>query len=377
MNVALLLLIAASGLRAGSDMRDVAMGDPQVVSGGAATPPTITLTAQPYTRTTTCTGSKTVTGTATDVTSVAWASSPSGDSGACTGTESWSCAVAVSPDATGEGVETITITATGAGGTDADTVDIGFYVAGSHSCFLAQSVDGSYNSTLSDNDAVATWENIGSSALDVTQGTGASQPTFKTSIVGGQPVVRFDGGDLVAAAAAADWDFLKNLSDSTMAVVSFKTTSAGSFQASAATMALSSSTAGKALAYNDSTVANGYRIYQDTGASGVSLCTSAAAAAPAGVFSSFLALSDSDGSTGDDLFGYINGSLACSTTEQAANVAVSTCPLTLGAACGPTFSLTGDIFRVSIYQSALTSTQRDINQAVDEWALGGTFPVTP
>jgi hypothetical protein len=39
--------------------------------------------------------------------------------------------------------------------------------------------------------------------------------------------------------------------------------------------------------------------------------------------------------------------------------------------------LTGDVTKVLIYASSLTSTQRGINLAVDEWALGGTLPVTP
>ena len=81
------------------------MGDPVAASGGPA--PSVTIDTQPFTRTVTCTGSYTLTGTATDVTSVAWAASPSGESGACTGTTSWSCAVAVSPDASGQGVETV------------------------------------------------------------------------------------------------------------------------------------------------------------------------------------------------------------------------------------------------------------------------------
>ena len=38
--------------------------------------------------------------------------------------------------------------------------------------------------------------------------------------------------------------------------------------------------------------------------------------------------------------------------------------------------MTGSVFRVMIYQSALSSTQRGINKAVDEWALGGTLPAS-
>ena len=39
--------------------------------------------------------------------------------------------------------------------------------------------------------------------------------------------------------------------------------------------------------------------------------------------------------------------------------------------------LTGDIVVVRTYTATLTATQRAINKAVDEWRLGGSFPVTP
>ena len=39
--------------------------------------------------------------------------------------------------------------------------------------------------------------------------------------------------------------------------------------------------------------------------------------------------------------------------------------------------LTGDLFRVLVYASSIDATQRGINKQTDEWALGGTLPVTP
>jgi len=48
---------------------------------------------------------------------------------------------------------------------------------------------------LSDGDAVATWPDIGPNGDDVTQGTPAARPLYKTSILNGKPVVRFDGSD--------------------------------------------------------------------------------------------------------------------------------------------------------------------------------------
>lgn len=48
---------------------------------------------------------------------------------------------------------------------------------------------------LVNDDPVATWEDESGNNDDATQGTGANQPTYKTNIVNGLPVVRFDGGN--------------------------------------------------------------------------------------------------------------------------------------------------------------------------------------
>src|SRR5687767_7057806 len=48
---------------------------------------------------------------------------------------------------------------------------------------------------LSDADPVTTWEDSHTSNHDATQATGAAKPIYKTGIVNGKPVVRFDGVD--------------------------------------------------------------------------------------------------------------------------------------------------------------------------------------
>lgn len=323
---------------------------------------TVTIDAMPYTRTVTC-DTITVTGTYTGTAPTGWSASPSGDTGSCTdlGGGTFSCVVDVDPDASGEGVETITI--------GNDTVDIGFYVAGSHSCFLAQSVDGSYNSTLADSDPVATWENLGSSALDVTQGTAANQPTLRTSIVGGNPVVRCDGGDNLAAATASDWAFIDDGTGSTLDTMTMASTSAVMTIASTST----GSGTNKGFGHRYNTTFRGSFFI----ASGLTVSinlTGANNTLPSGTFSSLVTTVDDAASPKVTL--YANGSSIAS----GSNILVAGSPanpLTLCATPTPTFALTGDLFRVIIYQSALDATQRGINQAVDEWALGGTLPVTP
>jgi hypothetical protein len=360
---ALLLLLAlpanASAVRFGGHTAERAVTLP---SG----PAPLAIAALPYARTVTCTGAITITGTATGAGAVSWAASPDGASGACTGTTSWSCAVAVSPTAAGEGVETITVSQAGGG---SSTVDVGFYVAGAHSCFLAQSINGTYNSGLVDADAVATWVNLGSSALNVTQATGSAQPSLRTGVVGGQPVVRCDGGDRLAAATAADWDFLANGTGSTMDSVSYTVT-----DATQSIMSTSTSGVFAGIRHQRDSSFKGRFFFAD-GAAATSV-VSANNSAPSGTFIQLLSTVASTDTP--DLTLYINNASVGTPVDAPSFPAAASQALILcarsAAAAEP---LTGDVFRITLYASSLTSTQRGINLAVDEWALGGTLPVTP
>ena len=48
---------------------------------------------------------------------------------------------------------------------------------------------------LSDNDPVVTWPDESGEGNNATQGTASEQPTYKTGVLNGLPVVRFDGTD--------------------------------------------------------------------------------------------------------------------------------------------------------------------------------------
>lgn len=54
-------------------------------------------------------------------------------------------------------------------------------------------LDASGIANLNDGDPVDTWEDKGSNGYDFTQTTEVSQPLYKTNIINGKPVVRFDG----------------------------------------------------------------------------------------------------------------------------------------------------------------------------------------
>ena len=354
-----------------------------MVPYGASSAASITLDAMPYTRTVTC-GTYYQVVTSTDHgTAMTWNSQPSNTNGVCSYSagDIWDCAVTVTPDAVGEGVETVTITQ----GTATGSFDVGFYVASAHSCFLSQNVNGSYNTGLANLDAVATWENVGTSALDVTQGTGAAQPTFRTSIVGGQPVVRCDGGDRLAASTASDWTFLNDSADWSMQVV-YATSAANPNAAMAVVTTQSSFTfsnsRGHSTWYDDRVAVPANERGRQAASNGTVYLWNLSGAdggLPAAKFNDQSFDHDNDGGAGIDATQYSNNAVDGTAIVSAAYSALAPgAPLTFCSQGGVAASwLTGDLFRVLIYQSALTSTQRGINKAVDEWALGGTLPVTP
>jgi hypothetical protein len=328
----------------------------------------VTIDAMPFARTVTC-SDYTLTGTAPGAGAVSWAASPSGASGACTGTTSWSCVVDVAPDAVGEGVETITVSQSGATG---GTVTIGFYVEGEHSCFLAQSYDGAYNAGKADLAAVATWVNLGSSALNVTQAVGSAQPTYRTGIVGGQPVVRCDGGDRVAAATAADWTFLADGTDATSSLAVI-------VNSTATRIFLSTSN------FNETSI-NSFNVLRfDTNASQTRINGAAQALSVAtgnntfnnSVANEYTIVINDDAGAGVDGFASVNGGADVTAASTSPYALTSAAPLTICAGNTGQRPHSGDMIDILIYASALSATQSGINHTVREWALGGTLPVTP
>jgi hypothetical protein len=55
--------------------------------------------------------------------------------------------------------------------------------------------DASQITGKADGDAIGQWDDASGNAKHATQATGTKQPTYKTAILNGRPVVRFDGGD--------------------------------------------------------------------------------------------------------------------------------------------------------------------------------------
>src|SRR5690606_16131545 len=57
--------------------------------------------------------------------------------------------------------------------------------------------------TLADDDPVATWPDSSGNGHDLAQATSDRRPTFKAGVLNGRPIVRFDGGDVLATSATS------------------------------------------------------------------------------------------------------------------------------------------------------------------------------
>lgn len=341
--------------------------------GAIGNPPVVTINAMPYARTVAM-DSITISGTATESpTSITWSASPSGLSGSFTPGASWSGSVSI-PNG---GVETITVTATNAFGSDTDTVTVGFYVGGAHTFLNAQNIDGSYNSTLVNNDPVTTWRNLGSSALDVTQSTATAKPTYRTNFVNGQPVVKGDGGDYMVAALASDWRFLHE--DTRNHVYGAAKLISGTTQIGVYGTSQVSSTNEGVVFYT--TISNDRisRLIRNNTPTNIILQTPTAVAWPEGTqWYDFDNLHDGTlGSLEGKI--YINNVLI---NEASASGSYSSgtgpfAPLTIMSSANANRIGAQEWFSFLIYNgSVLDNSQRAVNHSVTEWALGGTLPLT-
>lgn len=75
--------------------------------------------------------------------------------------------------------------------------------------------DASQITGLSDGDPVTNWPDVSGNSRDVVQATAARQPTYRTNVTAGRPVVRFDGSNDILVTAVA----VNNAQPNTYAVV--------------------------------------------------------------------------------------------------------------------------------------------------------------
>lgn len=334
---------------------------------------TIDLTEPSTEKPVTYSGSYTLTGSATNVTGVTWRIG-SGSETNCTGTTSWSCAITHTATSSSDAYVTVTITATGTTNKAVAAHRIGFYPPSPHSAWDAASVDGSNNATMADGDAVTTWTNLGTSGKNLTQSTGAAKPTFRPQRAE-SPFLRFDGGDHLDAATAADWTFLHNGSDVTISVM-YAADSYGSTQYllntnDAATGACTTTGKGACVRVSATTT---LVCSVTNGSAQILGCGGVGAVLVSGRFHLASIVLDDDAGAGADLLASTDGTLRTSNTRSGSYATDGGSALRVGRSLGSTTDyLTGDIVAIRIYASALTSTQQQIISAIDSWRAGSNW----
>src|SRR3990167_214787 len=237
----------------------------------------------------------------------------------------------------------------------------------------ADNVDGSNNSTLSDGNAVATWTDLSGNGNHATQATGANQPLFKTGIVNGKPVVRFDGSNDYLSLSGTALNMARNIPGITMFAV-LQTTKPGSIRRvfSISVNAILGST--RAVMAHEQVGGNlgggGRRLDSDTYA------IVAGGSFTAGVyFIEGLVLDYANALAS----AYKDGSLVVSTNPfQTAGSTSDTASagIAVGALPDGTSSINGDIAEIIAYNRALTTAERRnlTGRTLNEYIVSATSP---
>jgi hypothetical protein len=211
---------------------------------------------------------------------------------------------------------------------------------------------------LSDGGSVATWSDLSGNGRDATQATGASKPTYKTAILNGRPVVRFDGNDFLSIGAF-------DIASAAVTVFAVCSASAGSAQAIFEDGDADGGTTGFALQRNAS---NKAVVYGKGDAGYSSFVSTATLTTTAQTVSAVF-----DKSAVNEATLWLNGATAGVQSNSAnTNTFTGSQAARLGMLNSVTQLLTGDIAELLLYRAALATTDR---QAVEtylraKWGTG-------
>ncbi len=200
---------------------------------------------------------------------------------------------------------------------------------------------------LNDGDAVTTWNDSSASANNVTEATTSQKPLYKTAIVNGLPVVRFDGTDDVLVASVNVFDLASGYT--IFAVISFSTLNDGTLLSTANFVTGDN---GELIRVRNDTSQGELRIF-----SGGSSFDTSTNSVPTGTSLLTVVNSSVSGGGSAALNTYRNGTSILSTT--ASRSTTNTHNLTVGRVeelFGTSFN--GDIAEIIIYNSVLSDTAR-------------------
>lgn len=248
----------------------------------------------------------------------------------------------------------------------------GAEVTGTHIEIPAGAVlwfDASKITGLNDGDAVGTWNDSSGNGYDATQATADNKPIYKTNIINGYPVVRFDGSnDVLTISGSASVAALKLLHSATSSAL-FAVCKIGTSESPEAFYGLignnadASTAIGFDVAYNDaSTAENTIRDKVTYGTSGQAVYSNISAnnAFSPNTFHLLWMLRDPDNATASlrskmyvDMIGGTPTTANPSTGVASTNDA--TYDIDVGAIGNSQYPMAGDIAEIIIYNSELTA----------------------
>lgn len=204
---------------------------------------------------------------------------------------------------------------------------------------------------FNDDDAVATWTDRSGNGRNATQATGTKRPLYKTNIISGKPVLRFDSTDDCLTVSAIDFTGTNGL---TLFVVTANITSATD-RVIIESSASFSANAGSFICYRDTSNKVNTNLRGNVGSSlcvGTTNITSAATLI-SGVYDMSLAAAS-------EAQLYINGvaeGVHTGSTNNTANF--GNYAINIGSRNnGASLPLGGDIAEIILYNRALTTTER-------------------
>lgn len=191
-------------------------------------------------------------------------------------------------------------------------------------------------------DPVTTWLDSSSAANDVTQATAAKKPTYRTSVINGLPIVRFDGvddvlGRLSAVITGAEWSYFTVTQSTTMATTAFKVGD---------------------NAVDDLGSNNGFR-YSPDGTNRIAFMEGIGGSSDGATTTNWEIISVTRTATGPLLEMWVNGGSVTLSNSAPGYVLATTRTLVGGQTTLPSQPWIGDIAEIIIYDSRLSAGNRD------------------
>lgn len=211
---------------------------------------------------------------------------------------------------------------------------------------------------LSDTDAVASWGDASGQGNLLAQGTAGSRPVFRTGIINGLPVVRFDGTD----------DFIRINSPSGFAgqtgLTIIAVANSQTFPGSSVTVLATTASGFNELRMQTNVGATSYA-WQGIAGSGSQASGTADPAAPPPFRVASMVFNDAT----NTLIAYRNGVPGNTATEAGA---ASASEIMIGSRSGTSLFWKGDIAEVAIWPRPLTNAER----AGVEMEMAGRYGIT-